>query len=103
MISANICSFIVYIFSMFILRNYFDIMQIMSVMFWYKVILIVLFAWLPFFIIKKVKNIITPSQFFKLAVGAFKGGNNKKEARLEDDCALQAEPEEYALHFFASL
>ncbi|KOB59903.1 hypothetical protein PFHG_05639 [Plasmodium falciparum HB3] len=67
MISANICSFIVYIFSMFILRNYFDIMQIMSVMFWYKVILIVIFAWLPFFIIKKVKNIITPSQFFKLA------------------------------------
>ncbi|ANQ10969.1 Phospholipid-transporting ATPase [Plasmodium coatneyi] len=67
MISANICSFIVYIFSMFILRNYFDIMQIMSVMFWYKVILIVLFAWLPFYIIKKVKNILTPSQFFKLA------------------------------------
>ncbi|CRH02656.1 phospholipid-transporting ATPase, putative [Plasmodium relictum] len=67
MISANICSFIVYIFSMFILRNYFDIMQIMSVMFWYKVILIVLFAWLPFYIIKKIKNIITPSQFFKLA------------------------------------
>ncbi|CRG93538.1 phospholipid-transporting ATPase, putative [Plasmodium gallinaceum] len=67
MISANICSFIVYIFSMFILRNYFDIMQIMSVIFWYKVILIVLFAWLPFYIIKKIKNIITPSQFFKLA------------------------------------
>ncbi|CXJ22142.1 phospholipid-transporting ATPase, putative [Plasmodium berghei] len=67
MISANICSFIMYIFSMFILRNYFDIIQIMSFVFWYKVILIVLFAWLPFFIIKKVKNIITPSQFFKLA------------------------------------
>ncbi|SCM26505.1 phospholipid-transporting ATPase, putative [Plasmodium chabaudi chabaudi] len=67
MISANICSFIMYIFSMFILRNYFDIIQIMSFVFWYKVILIVLFAWLPFYIIKKVKNIITPSQFFKLA------------------------------------
>eukprot|EP00923_Selenidium_pygospionis_P008108 GHVN01013740.1.p1 GENE.GHVN01013740.1~~GHVN01013740.1.p1 ORF type:complete len:1361 (-),score=207.02 GHVN01013740.1:83-4165(-) len=68
MIAAQIVSVIIYVFSMFILRNYFDIMFIMTTTFCWKVTLITLISWLPVHVFKVVRKMVQPPQHTKLAV-----------------------------------
>ncbi|KAL8271699.1 hypothetical protein Esti_004375 [Eimeria stiedai] len=67
MISSEICTVIVYLFSMFILRSYFDITFVMTHLFWAKVVAITLASWLPPHLFKIIKKIVQPPQYSKLA------------------------------------
>ncbi|KAL8439058.1 hypothetical protein Efla_003187 [Eimeria flavescens] len=60
MISSEICTVIVYLFSMFILRSYFDITFVMTSSFWAKVTAITLASWLPPHLFKVIKKIVQP-------------------------------------------
>eukprot|EP00921_Rhytidocystis_pertsovi_P024788 GHVQ01039904.1.p1 GENE.GHVQ01039904.1~~GHVQ01039904.1.p1 ORF type:complete len:337 (-),score=33.48 GHVQ01039904.1:34-969(-) len=66
MIASQICTVIVYLFSMFILRSYFDITFIMTSTFWWKVSAITLVSWFPVHVFKVVRKIIQPPQYSKL-------------------------------------
>lgn len=66
MVASQICTVIIYLFSMFILRSYFDIAFIMTSTFWWKVSAITLVSWLPVHVFKVVKKIIQPPQYSKL-------------------------------------
>ncbi|KYF42182.1 cation-transporting atpase family protein [Toxoplasma gondii ARI] len=67
MIASEICTVVIYIFSMFILRSYFDITFIMTLTFWAKVTAVTLVSWVPIQIFKAVKKTLQPPQHAKLA------------------------------------
>ncbi|CBZ54408.1 putative phospholipid-transporting ATPase, P-type [Neospora caninum Liverpool] len=67
MIASEICTVMIYIFSMFILRSYFDITFIMTLTFWAKVSAVTLVSWVPIQIFKAVKKTLQPPQHAKLA------------------------------------
>lgn len=66
MVSSEICSVTIYIFSMFVLRSCFDITFVMTHAFWTKVCIITLASWLPPHLFAVVKKIIQPPQYSKL-------------------------------------
>ncbi|OEH76433.1 cation-transporting ATPase family protein [Cyclospora cayetanensis] len=66
MVSSEICTVTIYIFSMFILRSYFDITFVMTHAFWLKVSVITLASWLPPHLFAVVRKIIQPPQYSKL-------------------------------------
>ncbi|CDJ67463.1 phospholipid-transporting ATPase, P-type, putative [Eimeria necatrix] len=66
MVSSEICTVTIYIFSMFILRSYFDITFVMTHAFWAKVFVITLASWLPPHLFAVVKKIVQPPQYSKL-------------------------------------
>ncbi|PHJ19199.1 cation-transporting atpase family protein [Cystoisospora suis] len=67
MVASEICTIIIYIFSMFILRRYFDIAYIVTSAFWMKVIAITLVSWVPLQVFKVVKKVLQPPQYTKLS------------------------------------
>eukprot|EP00920_Eleutheroschizon_duboscqi_P027077 GHVT01066236.1.p1 GENE.GHVT01066236.1~~GHVT01066236.1.p1 ORF type:complete len:596 (-),score=120.20 GHVT01066236.1:4209-5996(-) len=67
MIASEICTVVVYIFSMFILRSYFDVSYIITGVFWGKVSLLTLLSWMPVHIFRLLKLILHPPQYSKLA------------------------------------
>jgi len=67
MITAEILTVIVYIFSMFILRTYFDIFFIMTSTFLWKCAVIVAASWGPPHVWQVVRRIVRPPQYTKLA------------------------------------
>ncbi|PFH33753.1 cation-transporting atpase family protein [Besnoitia besnoiti] len=67
MIASEICTVTIYIFSMFILRSYFDIAFIMTLAFWAKVSAVTLVCWVPIQVFKAVKKTLQPPQHAKLA------------------------------------
>jgi len=67
MISAEIITVVIYLFSMFILRGYFDINFIMTSAFWWKVSAITLASWLSVHVFKVVRKVVEPPQYSKLS------------------------------------
>eukprot|EP00922_Rhytidocystis_sp_ex-Travisia-forbesii_P058264 GHVS01086149.1.p1 GENE.GHVS01086149.1~~GHVS01086149.1.p1 ORF type:complete len:801 (-),score=129.08 GHVS01086149.1:318-2720(-) len=66
MIASQICTVIIYVFSMFILRSYFDITFIMTSTFWWKVSVITIISWLPVHVFQVVSKLVQPPQYTKL-------------------------------------
>eukprot|EP00922_Rhytidocystis_sp_ex-Travisia-forbesii_P071228 GHVS01106318.1.p1 GENE.GHVS01106318.1~~GHVS01106318.1.p1 ORF type:complete len:1183 (+),score=157.01 GHVS01106318.1:323-3550(+) len=66
MIASQICTVIIYVFSMFILRSYFDITFIMTSTFWWKVSVITIVSWLPVHVFQVISKVVQPPQYTKL-------------------------------------
>eukprot|EP00916_Digyalum_oweni_P009454 GHVL01015917.1.p1 GENE.GHVL01015917.1~~GHVL01015917.1.p1 ORF type:complete len:1033 (-),score=154.26 GHVL01015917.1:374-3472(-) len=66
MIAAEMMTVMLYIYSMFILRNYFDIMFLLTGEFFWKVFFITAVSWLPLYIFKRVVKYLRPPQYSKL-------------------------------------
>ncbi|KAJ5070218.1 phospholipid-transporting atpase [Anaeramoeba ignava] len=72
MIYAELISVAVYIFSMFMLKNYFDMNLILSINFLWKVSSITLVSCLPLYLVKLIQNKYNPSLTTKLMYENFK-------------------------------